>query len=121
MRWMDPNFDETRRKGRALIIELKSKEQDSDPAADSQQIRLQGLRQNDEKWSSFVDITNFFEALGVAYHHKQVDESIIRDFFRDIIVAYWNVFAPAIGERRTQRDNARVLRWFENLYDEMKT
>ena len=121
MRWMDPNFDDTRRKGRALYDELKAEQQNTAPATDSQQIRLQGLRQNGEKWSNFVDITNFFEALGIAYHHKQVDESIIRDFFRGITIAYWNVFEPAIKARRTQRDNTRVLQWFQNLYDEMET
>ena len=61
MRWMDPNFDETRRQGRVLYRELKAWHLPG-AATDAAAIKdqFQELHQNEEKWSGYVDITNFF-------------------------------------------------------------
>ena len=115
--WTDPNFYEARRKGRAIYEELKATQRNTENQTEGQNSILQELRQqNGEKWSNFVDIANFFEALGIAVHRQQVDNQIITDFFRWIIVGYWNAFKTVIEVRRAERDNARLFRWFEELY-----
>ena len=113
-RWTDPRFDNTRQKVRDIYEELKAKGKGK--TGDQM---LTELRQDKEKWASFVDVANFFEVLGIALHHKEVDEKIVKDFFRGIITRYWNVFKPLIEARRAeQENNFRLYQWFQALHDQ---
>ncbi len=87
LRWTDPKFYDTRRKGRGIYEQLKNK-------ATTTSKQLDELRQDNEAWSNFIDVVNFFEVLGLAIHDKQADEETARNFFRGIIVGYWTVFGP---------------------------
>ena len=114
LRWTAPKFYDTRRKGREIYKELKNTPNKSDKQ------QLDELCQDDEKWSNFIGVINFFEILGLAVHDKQADEETAKNFFRGIIVGYWNVFGPVIKARRAEQDNARLFHWFETLHDKWK-
>ncbi len=116
IRWTDPKFDDTRRKGRDIYEELKKAREDR-PIKSEEELFAE-LRRDKEKWANFVDVANFFETLGIAFHHKQVDERIVKDFFRGIIAGYWNAFRPVIDKRRAEQENPRLLQWFQALHDE---
>lgn len=79
------------------------------------------LDQDPMRLANFTDVFNFFEAMSIAIQADIADEKTAKQFFRSILVEYWNGAEGFIRRRRTERNNARLLRETEWLYDRWKS
>jgi hypothetical protein len=68
----------------------------------------------DEFARAVVDLTNFFEGMGIYAKHGLADKDVIFDFWADIIVNSWRRLAPAVAIMRRSRGDA-LLENFQYL------
>lgn len=77
----------------------------------------QSLENDDALKAELVSILNFLEEMSLLIHHKLVDESLLQDFFRGIVIVYVTTFYSWIQVRRKLASNDRLYERLTNLYE----
>lgn len=90
--WDDPEFTSTRRR-----ISRDLTERLGDPLFRAE---LEKESTPDEFARAVVDVTNFFEGMGIYAKHGLADKEVIFDFWAAIIVQSWSRLSPAIAIMR---------------------
>lgn len=78
----------------------------------------QGMKELDKEDSSrhaLLTVLNFFEQLSVSINNDLADEKMLKEFFRNIIVTYYNANKGMIDARRKFRNNQKLFSQFEHL------
>lgn len=73
------------------------------------------LKNNHEKYLAIVTMLNFYEKLAIFIEHKLVDEKLLKDYFRGVVINTYHVMIGYIGNIRKEKENQKVFEKFENL------
>jgi hypothetical protein len=111
-RWNSPQFFHCKKNGRAVIDYFKEHPHVGDQIA--------YLDQNPDAKGNLIDVLNQFEALEIGIRRKVVDEETAKEFFRSVVIQYWNTTEAYTKYRRAERNNARLQKEFEALYERWK-
>jgi hypothetical protein len=69
----------------------------------------------------FKVLGNYYEGMGILVHRRLMDVDVIYDFWGDIIISTWEQFQPIINEMRRNDGDPSVFKFWEHLYNELKT
>jgi len=108
-RWNDPQFFHAKRNGREVVSELRQRQTPDE--------QMKYLQEDRARYSNLLDVLNVFEGLSGAIQMGIADEETAKRFFRSIVLEYWHVTQGFIKQRRAERQNARMLRDFEWLFN----
>lgn len=112
--WLNPQFFYVKTNGRELLKNIKELKTEKE--------QLDYLNSVDQaKYSNLLDVLNFFEALAVGVRADHVDEDTAKNFFRSMLIEYWNGAEGFIKRRRAERMNARLSCHMEWLHDRWKS
>ena len=111
-KWNAPAFYYCKKNGRAVLAKFKTM-----PRVEEQ---LAYLDEDPERRANLTDILNFIEALSLAVTNEVVDEPIVKRFYQSLVVENWHNADDYIKKRRAERNNARLYREFEVLYERWK-
>ena len=78
----------------------------------------QGMKELDKNVSNrhaLLTVLNFFEQLSVSIINDLADEKMLKEFFRNIVVTYYNANKGMIDARRKYRNNQKLFSQFEQL------
>ena len=106
-RWLDLELKKTCINSDSLIHEM-------DEAENSDEAYKLFLLKDDERYS-LLSILNFFELLSISINNEVANEIMLKDFFRGIVVSYYNDMKNIIDIRRTKINNQRLYKDFEIL------
>jgi len=111
-RWNSPQFFHCKKNGRAVIEYFK--------AHPELREQLGYLEQNPDANGNLIDVLNQFEALEIGIRRNVVDEDTAKEFFRSVVIQYWHTTEAYTRHRRAERNNARLQKEFEALYQRWK-
>lgn len=111
-RWNAPAFQPCKVHGREVTKFFKEHPTVADQIA--------YLDQHPEQRGHIMDVLNQFEALSIAIQMNLVDDETAKRFFRSIVNEYWHATEGWTKKRRADRNNGRLLKEFEWLYDQWK-
>lgn len=106
-RWNDPQFFHAKKNGREVVTELRQRQTPDEQIKYLQEVSI--------RYSNLLEVLNVFEGLSGAIQMGIADEETAKRFFRSIVLEYWHVTEGFIKQRRTERQNVRMLRDFEWL------
>jgi hypothetical protein len=110
--YLNPQFFHAKTNGREVLQKLKDLKTEQEQAA--------YLQSEPVKRANLLDLLNFFEALAVGIKADHVDEETAKNFFRSMLIEYWNGAEAHIKKRRAERMNPRLSNHMEWLYDRWK-
>jgi hypothetical protein len=108
-RWNDPGFAKQSVIG--LMREMRSLNDE-----EKREHLLRRLKDEDSLKSELVCIFNFLEEMALGISEGVVDEQILKDFFRGIVVIYIDTFRPWLKQRATETGRDLVYTRFMGLY-----
>jgi len=111
-RWTNPTFHHAKKNGRELMKEFSADKTDDE--------KRKYLEADSTKLGNLIDVLNVFESMSVALQEGILDEPVIKRFFRSILLQYWHCSEPFIKTRRSERNNPRIFRELEYLYNSWK-
>jgi hypothetical protein len=111
-RWNTPELHHVKKNCREMVEHFKAH------AALEEQVAY--IKADVARLMNLFDLLNSFEALALAVSADVVDEAIAKRFFKSMCVHYWHTFEKWIRNHRAERDNARLYREFEALYERWK-
>ncbi|MDH5375450.1 MAG: hypothetical protein OEW95_06510 [Candidatus Bathyarchaeota archaeon] len=67
-----------------------------------------------------IQVTAFFEGIGILLKRKLIDIDIVDDLFSSPIKLSWETLTPIVEDYRKRFNRPQVCEWFEYLYNEMQ-
>lgn len=110
--WMDPNMFHAKKNGREALKYFKDH---PDPVAQHAWLEADAARK-----ANLLDMLNFFEVMGTCVRLELADRDFLDRTFRSVIKEYWHLTSAYVNARRDERQNARLLREMEWLFNEWK-
>ena len=111
-RWNDPQFTSINRSVNQILMDLKN---------------LQTIDQQKDYFTKDLDrlailvaALNFIESLSIAIQRGVADEDTTNQFFRSIVINYWQDAESFIKNRRVIRSNPRLFSEIEWLFDQWR-
>lgn len=113
-RWNDPGYFSMRNTA-AEIHDLISHEE---PHARGK--RLMDLLSDSSKRQDITNILNFLEEMSIGVQENLLDEELLKEFYKGIVITYCKTFSFYIAQRRTITGNDNVYRKLTNLSDKWR-
>lgn len=110
--WLNPQFYHAKKNGREVLRSIKDMKTPEEQYA--------YVEADKERLANLIDILNFFEALAVGIRTQIVEEDTAKQFFRSMVVEYWNGADSFIKKRRAEKMNSRLSFEMEWLHDRWK-
>jgi hypothetical protein len=82
--------------------------------------KARGENSREDTRQALWPVCDFFEHLGVLVRYGAMDISILEEYWRGIVPAYWEVFEGITSEYREKRGDPLMLENFERLYRKLK-
>jgi hypothetical protein len=82
-------------------------------------IQKYGEANNPEAWSSFQELANFYEGIGVLIKRKLIDPAFVDDLMSGHTLWGWETFGSFVRERRVRDNLPFYYEFWEYLYDEV--
>ena len=111
-RWNSPTFFFCKKNGRAVT--------DYFQANSKIDVQLAYLQANPDHLANLIDLLNTFEALSIGIDRNIVHEETAKQFFRSIVIRHWHLTEGYIRNKRAERQNARLNKEFESLFERWK-
>jgi hypothetical protein len=71
-------------------------------------------------YSSFYSLANYFEGVGVLVKRKLIDPTLIDDLMSGAVVRIWELYGPNIVESRKRYNYPQLYEFIEYLYNSIK-
>ena len=81
---------------------------------------LKKIKSDDEVIQSLGIVLNFFEDIAIAIENDMADESYVKNFFRGIVIGYFDGYSWLINERRKLNNEPHIYSKFESLANRWK-
>ncbi len=78
------------------------------------------LEDNPQKEQDITNILNFLEAMSICIKKEIVNEDLLYEFYRFIVIRYWKIFEPIVINRRKKMDNPKIYEGLEFLAKKWK-
>lgn len=78
------------------------------------------LEDNPQKEQDITNILNFLEAMSICIKKEIVDEDLLYEFYRFIVIRYWEIFEPIVINRRKKMNNPKIYEGLEFLAKKWK-
>ncbi len=111
--WLNPHFFHAKTSGRQILNWFKEHPNGRE--------QLQYVDADPTLRANLSDVLNVFEALAIAIDVGMIDEEVAKRFFRSIVREWWHQTESYIKARRAERDNTRLFKEFEWLFERWKT
>jgi len=111
-RWNSPTFYHCKKNCAAVMEYFK--------AHTNVEEQKKFLEEHPEYRANLVDVLNHFEALSIGIARSVIHEDTAKQFFRTLVLYYWHTTEVYTKHKRAERQNARLQKEFEALYDRWK-
>ena len=81
---------------------------------------LKKIKSEDEVIKSLGIVLNFFEEIAISIENDMADEAYLKNFFRGIVVGYFDGYRWLINERRKLNNEPYIYSKFETLANKWK-
>ncbi|BAY80567.1 hypothetical protein NIES267_00240 [Calothrix parasitica NIES-267] len=78
------------------------------------------LEDNPLKEQDITNILNFLEAMSICIKKEIVNEDLLHEFYRFIVIRYWETFESIVIYRRKKMDNPKIYEGLELLAQKWK-
>ena len=78
------------------------------------------LEDNPQKEQDITNILNFLEAMSICIKKEIVNEDLLYEFYRFIVIRYWETFESIVIHRRKKMDNPKIYEGLEFLAKKWK-
>jgi len=109
-RWNNPGMHHVKLTARDVVREKRK----------TPELDLEKELEDRTKSANVADVLNFFEEMAIAIQLGLIDEGTVRQFFRGIVVTYYDAFGGWIEKRRSERSNPRFFKEYEWLWKQWK-
>ncbi|MDX2262706.1 MAG: DUF4760 domain-containing protein [Gemmatimonadales bacterium] len=110
--WLNPSFSQPRKHGYEILAFLKANHNVVD--------QKKWLEEDPSRLASLFDILNVFETMSSCIQEDLADAKLLERSFRSLVREYWHASSAFVKARRDERNNARLLREVEWLFNQWK-
>jgi len=107
--WLAPTLHHAKKNSREIVNYLRDH-----PQVEEQK---KYLTEDPTRLANLFDVLNIFEAMSITVQQEMADEEVLKLFFRSLVVEYWHASVSFVKARRAERQNVRLLKEVEWLFN----